>query len=982
MKALSESTSSAAHEAQAAKTGTRWQRVLTGREIGASPTSFLTAFLPQASSAESIATYAADCETPKQAFTSGNTVCARAGGTLSGSRSIYWVNAAGEVVEIDAISATNPSGTRVVSEAGNWRAYLVDNSEGAARAIAAFSVSDPQRPTVDLSVVKTGDGSVSPGGLAKYQIAATNNGPDAAAGVQLVELTPDNTTYVGHTQDSGPTFTCTQTGSSTICDIASLASGVTATFSFVYQVSASVPVGSVISNNARLTSTTEELHTEDNNWQAKSTVVSAAAGGTETCSLGCGEDVTKAANTTGPNNESGAIVHFSPPSGNDECGLVTTNHCNDCFFPVGQTVVTATASTGETCSFTVTVTGAAGGPSITCPEDKDVNAGANSCAAVVDPGNPTTTPATGLTVEGERSDNQPLDSPYPGGITTITWTATDSQNRSATCQQTITVHTDDQTAPTVVAPDDVTSTTGPNALSCGLIVGETELGTATASDNCGTATVTRTGVPAGNFFPVGVTTITYTAKDGAGNTSTDTQTVTVTDDSMPRITATTANPNPPPAEEDVPMQDVTVHTGSASTSCDAVVSDAMLGNIRARDNCAVTLSRTPTGNTFPVGTTTIVWTATDASGNTTTANQNVTVIDDRPPTITAPADVTAYTGPGRTTCDANVDPGTPSTTDNCAVTVTRSPSGNTFAIGTTTITWTVTDASGNTATDTQDVTVIDNTAPTVTAPADSSASADASCQAAVPNYVAGTTATDNCDSNVTVTQSPAAGTMVGLGPHTVTVTATDHANNSSSDTVIFTVNDTTAPVITCPANIVVYLPVNSSAVSMAVSYPAVTATDNCSTPTITTSKASGSVFLVGPTTVNATATDAAGNSSSCSFTVTVLYNFTGFFSPVGNPPVLNAVNAGRAIPVKFSLSGNKGLGIFPAGSPTSVGFDCGTSSEIDVQETLTAGGSSLSYGGDQYNYVWKTESSWAGTCRQLRITLNDGSVHVANFKFK
>jgi hypothetical protein len=198
--------------------------------------------------------------------------------------------------------------------------------------------------------------------------------------------------------------------------------------------------------------------------------------------------------------------------------------------------------------------------------------------------------------------------------------------------------------------------------------------------------------------------------------------------------------------------------------------------------------------------------------------------------------------------------------------------------------------------------------------------------------------------------------------------------------------DTTAPVISCPANIVVSLPLNTTATSMAVSYPAVTATDSCSSSvTVTTSKASGSVFPVGTTVVNATATDPAGNSSSCSFTVTVLYVFTGFFQPVDNLPTLNQVNAGRAIPVKFSLSGNKGLNIFAAGSPSSGVIPCSaTAPVVDIEETLTAGGSSLSYSssGDQYNYVWKTESSWAGTCRQLVVQLNDGSIHRANFKFK
>jgi hypothetical protein len=140
---------------------------------------------------------------------------------------------------------------------------------------------------------------------------------------------------------------------------------------------------------------------------------------------------------------------------------------------------------------------------------------------------------------------------------------------------------------------------------------------------------------------------------------------------------------------------------------------------------------------------------------------------------------------------------------------------------------------------------------------------------------------------------------------------------------------------------------------------------------------------VGTTTNTFRVTDASGNYTECSFTVTVLYNFTGFFSPVGNPPVLNSVNAGRAIPVKFSLSGNKGLNIFAANNPYSVSFNCSTNDPgVDVIETVNAGGSSLTYSPDTYNYIWKTENSWAGTCRQLVVTLNDGSVHTANFKFK
>lgn len=224
------------------------------------------------------------------------------------------------------------------------------------------------------------------------------------------------------------------------------------------------------------------------------------------------------------------------------------------------------------------------------------------------------------------------------------------------------------------------------------------------------------------------------------------------------------------------------------------------------------------------------------------------------------------------------------------------------------------------------------------------------------------------------------------GIHNITLTVTDTGGGSDTDDVVITIQDTLAPNISCPANVVVTLPPNSTATSTVVNYPAVTATDSCSSSvTVNSTPASGSVFPIGTTTVNATANDGAGHISTCSFTVTVQYSFAGFFPPVANPPAVNMVQAGRAIPVKFSLSGNKGLGIFAAGSPASAPYPCNTSDPATpLEETVTAGGSSLSYDptSDQYIYVWKTEKAWAGTCRQLVVQLNDGSIHRANFQFK
>jgi hypothetical protein len=113
------------------------------------------------------------------------------------------------------------------------------------------------------------------------------------------------------------------------------------------------------------------------------------------------------------------------------------------------------------------------------------------------------------------------------------------------------------------------------------------------------------------------------------------------------------------------------------------------------------------------------------------------------------------------------------------------------------------------------------------------------------------------------------------------------------------------------------------------------------------------------------------------------YTFTGFFAPV-DMAALNVVKAGRAIPIKFSLGGDFGLDIMAAGYPASTTIACDNSAPTgDIEETVAAGSSSLSYDpdSDQYTYVWKTNKGWANSCRILTIMLDDGSVHQASFKF-
>ena len=89
------------------------------------------------------------------------------------------------------------------------------------------------------------------------------------------------------------------------------------------------------------------------------------------------------------------------------------------------------------------------------------------------------------------------------------------------------------------------------------------------------------------------------------------------------------------------------------------------------------------------------------------------------------------------------------------------------------------------------------------------------------------------------------------------------------------------------------------------------------------------------------------------------------------------------MPVKFSLGGDRGLAIFASGYPASEPIACGSGGLVDgIEETNTAnGGLTYDAASDTYNYVWKTEKAWAGTCRQLVLKFDDGSVQRANFKF-
>jgi CSLREA domain-containing protein len=566
---------------------------------------------------------------------------------------------------------------------------------------------------------------------------------------------------------------------------------------------------------------------------------------------------------------------------------------------------------------------------------------------------------------------------FLGGNAAATSTFTDttfSGNTASNPDTNDTNGTNIAQAPTISCPADIAANTAPGKSTASV---DFDVAATGSPDPTVVCSVNGSAITPPHNFPAGTTAVQCTATN-AIDTASCSFNVVVTDVGAPIINA--------PADIIVDADEGCAATGL--TLGTPVTSD----NVGVVSVTGVRSDGLALDAPYPGGTTTITWTAKDAANNTATDTQTVTVLDPAVPVITAPANISANTDAG--SCTAALNPGTATAAQGCFNITIAGVRSDGLALdapytkGVTTITWTATNTAGRKATALQTLTVADNQAPAVTAPPNVTTTADPnSCTAAVNPGTA--TASDNCGPVNTPAGVRSDGQPLNApypgGTTTITWTATDSSNNTGTALQTVTVNDASPPTITGPTEVVATLPLNSPATSVAVTYPTFTVSDGCGAVTVTFSIPSGSSFPVGSTPVTATATDAAGNTATHNFVVRVLFNFAGFFSPVSNLPTVNQVNAGRAIPVKFSLSGNKGLDIFAPGYPSSAQYACSESApEVDIDGQAPVASNSLSYdaGSDQYNFVWKTESSWAGKCRQLLVVLKDGTVYRANFKFK
>ena len=229
---------------------------------------------------------------------------------------------------------------------------------------------------------------------------------------------------------------------------------------------------------------------------------------------------------------------------------------------------------------------------------------------------------------------------------------------------------------------------------------------------------------------------------------------------------------------------------------------------------------------------------------------------------------------GSASSDPDNDPLTFSWTSGGSVLGTNAVVSVSLPMGTNVVTLTVTDPSGASAQANVTVRVLDTTPPSGSCPSSVTASADVNCQAVVPNLVPQVVASDNCTptSSIVITQDPPAGTVVSLGQHPVTMTVTDSSGNSANCSVLFTVVDTTPPVIvSSPAPVTVSAGANCQAAVPNV-LSGVVANDACTSANqlvMSQNPAAGTLLGLGQYNVNVSVSDAAGNTASTTVALTV-----------------------------------------------------------------------------------------------------------------
>ena len=259
----------------------------------------------------------------------------------------------------------------------------------------------------------------------------------------------------------------------------------------------------------------------------------------------------------------------------------------------------------------------------------------------------------------------------------------------------------------------------------------------------------------------------------------------------------------------------------------------------------------------------------------------ITTVDDLPPSLACPGNRDVFVD---TNCETTLQNYLMSSTtsDNCtasnAITLSQMPtSGTSLSLGTTTVTITATDISGNATNCNFLVIVKDNIDPTITCPANANVIADNDCNFSIPDYTSAASGSDNCTANVDIiiTQFPLVGTIISGENFTqiIIVNSEDESGNMEQCFFQITIIDTIAPILICPANQVLVVATDCSA-TIPNYITATTITDNCtSTSDLSIAQVPiAGTIITGHNTmenITVTATDNSGNTNQCSFQVSL-----------------------------------------------------------------------------------------------------------------
>jgi len=483
------------------------------------------------------------------------------------------------------------------------------------------------------------------------------------------------------------------------------------------------------------------------------------------------------------------------------------------------------------------------------------------------------------TVSGDLSDNviptvggAALPAFFPLGDTLVDLTVTDGAGNMASGQMTVSVT--DQTDPVISASSvelEATSADGYSGSSDVIIAA------VNAVDNVDTdltVTITST-LPDPIAF--GASQVTVNVADDAGNESTGSVSVTVVDTTAPTISGADISVEGS-AGVALPLEDDQVQEWLASVTAEDIVD----GAVEVSNNA-------PASFEFAVGTT-VSFTATDAAGNEASADFVLSVSPDEVfPEITAPDAVTVEAESGQGTIASNsiiaaflMGATASDNIDGDVSSLVTTDAGDIFALGETTVTFSIKDTSNNETTATSTVTVVDTTEPMISGAMDATfAAVDASgtpaTDAGIEALGAGVTAIDIVDGSVAVTTDRPE--VFPLGATVVTVTATDAAGNTATAMMTITITDQEAPVVTVTPVTLEADGILGATTSEAALLAQVSSVDNVDgTGAVASIALSSDVLGFGDTQLAVTVRDAANNASMATLVVTVVDTSAPVFS--------------------------------------------------------------------------------------------------------